>query len=858
MGAVINPEFPCRDGRSLLSLFSSFVSSLFQASFVIIEVMIRKGKYTKRVTPVQQAKRQAKRRFRWWHELSLKKKILVIVAPILAFLIIIPLATYLYFARDISNQERLMNRNNTGIVLYASNGTDEIYSSGRAKHRELIPLDQISDYTENALIASEDKNFYNHDGFSIGSMLGAVYGNFVSGGAAYGGSTLTQQLAKNTLLTADKSYLRKFQELSIAIAIERTYSKDEILSMYLNSVYYGENAFGIADASQTYFGVPPDQLDLAQSAMLIGLLPAPSAYSPISGNIDYARERQNTVLTRMVNNGFITESEKEAAKAQQLTYQPAKSPNDDSKAPHFTEMVLNELYKKYGEEKVTRSGYQVTTTLDVNMQNQLQTALTNNIRTIQANGGSNASGIAIDPSSGEIRALVGSADWANEEFGKVNMVTTPRQTGSSFKPMYYAQALADGDITPATILEDKRTDFGGGFAPNNADLRFRGNVTVRNALNWSLNIPAVKVMQKVGVSESIETAKRMGITTIDHDTDYGLSLALGTAEVPLLEMTNAYAAFANGGEQYAAITIKNIQSKYNDKVFASKETAKQVISEQSAFLISDILSDNSSRSSVFGSSLNVIDAKTRAVKKAAVKTGTTDDSKDAWTIGYAPQLAVGVWVGNNDNTAMANGGAIMAGPIWRNAMGSMLAGVPTSFPTVPGVVQRDVCSNGSLANTSVDGQTRKEYFLSSKLPTATCSVTPQSKDEEKKDQDEEVDDTDNTSPVATTTSLLVSPSTTAARGTTVTFSASVSDTTASGTMTFRDESTTLGVVTVSNGQATFSTSSLSLGSHSITAQFTPTTAADFQPSTSPSVTYLITPSVGDGGTPGGGTGIINR
>ena len=826
--------------------------------------MIRKGTYTKRVTPVQKAKREAKRRFRWWHNLSLKKKVLLIAAPILAFLIITPLATYLYFARDISNQERLMNRNNTGIVLYANNGTDEIYSSGRAKHRELVPLTQISDFTEKALIASEDKNFYNHDGFSIGSMLGAVYGNFVAGGASYGGSTLTQQLAKNTLLTADKSYLRKFQELSIAIAIERTYSKDEILAMYLNSVYYGENSFGIADASQAYFGTTPDKLDLAQSAMLIGLLPAPSAYSPISGNIEYAKERQDTVLTRMVNNGFITEAEKEAAKAVELAYQPAKSPNDDSKAPHFTEMVLNELYKKYGEEKVTRSGYQVTTTLDLNMQNQLQTAVTNNLRTIEANGGSNASGVAIDPKTGEVRALVGSIDWNQEQFGKVNMVTTPRQPGSSFKPLYYAQALADGKITPATILQDKKTDFGGGFSPNNADLRFRGDVTVRNALNWSLNIPAVKVMQKVGVSESVETAERMGLTTVDAKNDYGLSLALGTAEVPLLEMTNAYAAFANGGQQYATTTIKNIQSKYNDKVFASKETAKQVMSEQASFLISDILSDNGSRSSVFGSSLNVVDAKTRAVKKAAVKTGTTDDSKDAWTIGYAPQLAVGVWVGNNDNTAMANGGAIMAGPIWRNSMGTMLAGQQTSFPTVPGVVQRDVCSNGALADASVEGKTRKEYFMSSNLPTGTCSVKPQQQEEQKKDQDEEVDESEDTTPAETTTSLTVSPSTTAARGATVTFNASVSDVAASGSMTFKDGSTTLGVVTVSNGQATFSTSSLSLGSHSITAQFTPTNTEDFQTSTSSTVTYIITPSTGDNGNPGGsgtptpGTGNNNR
>ncbi|MBI3889249.1 transglycosylase domain-containing protein [Candidatus Saccharibacteria bacterium] len=324
--------------------------------------MVRQGKFTKRVTPAQHAKRQARRRFRWLRSLSWKKRFLYFGTPVLAFLIVTPMITYLYFARDISDQERLMNRNNTGVV---------------------------------------------------------------------------------------------------PIAIEQTYSKDQILDMYLNSAFFGGNSFGIEDAAVTYFGKKPADLTLGESAMLIGILPAPNAYSPLYGNMEYAKERQNTVLKRMLDNGVITEQEKDAALAEALPLQPVTALADSSKAPHYTEMVMKELYDKYGEEKVTRSGYQVTTTLDMNVQNQLQAAIDANMRTINRNGGSNASAVAIDPSTGEVRGLIGSYNWNDENFGKVNMVTTARQPGSSFKPIYYSQALADGTITPATILHDKKTDFGG-------------------------------------------------------------------------------------------------------------------------------------------------------------------------------------------------------------------------------------------------------------------------------------------------------------------------------------------------------------------------------------------------------------
>ncbi len=800
--------------------------------------MQRQGKYTKRVTPAQHAKRHVRRRFRWWHDLSWKKRLLYFGTPILAFLVLTPLLTYLYFARDISDQERLMNRNNTGVVLYANDGTTEIYSLGKAKHRELLTLDQISDTTEKALIASEDKNFYEHGGFSVFSILGALYANIATGGNNYGGSTLTQQLAKNTLLSENKNFLRKFQELSISIAIERQYSKDEILAMYLNSAFFGGNSFGIEDAAKTYFNKSPADLTLGESAMLIGLLPAPNAYSPLYGNMEYAKQRQTTVLTRMVDNKVITNDEKQAALAEALPLQPVKALADSSKAPHFTEMVMKELNNKYGAEKVMRSGYQVTTTLDVGVQSTLQTAIDNNMATIKRNGGSNASAVAIDPTTGELRGLIGSYNWDDEAFGKVNMVTTARQPGSSFKPIYYSQALADGTITPATILHDKKTDFGG-YSPLNADRRFRGDVTVRNALNWSLNVPAVEVMQKVGVEDAIKNARTMGIS-IDPNKDYGLALALGVAEVPLLEMTNAYAGFANQGLQYNTTTVKGINSKYNEKVFRPSESNKRIISEQGAFLISNILSDNAARAAVFGSSLNVYDAKTRAVKKVAVKTGTTDDSRDAWTIGYTPQMAVGVWVGNNDNTVMANGGSIMAGPIFTRAMGSILAGVTTDFSVPSGVVQRQVCSNGSLADAEVKGQTRAEYFISTYLPTARCGAKPAQQTQEEKQQE---DEPETNQPVETTVTLSGNPSGTSTFGSSVTFTAAVLPAAARGTVTFRDGSTVLGTVAVASGSASLTTATLAVGLHQISATFTPTDD-DYETSTASSITHTVTASGG--------------
>ncbi len=665
-------------------------------------------------------------RWQWFKGLSKPKKVALIGGPIAAFLIITPIITYVYFANAISDPDRLMNYSNTGVVLLDKSG-DAFYSFGTADRGERLPLDQISDYTEKALVSAEDKNFYKHGGFSLISIVGALYANLLSGDAtAYGGSTLTQQLAKNTLLSNNQTILRKYQELTVALAIEQTYSKDEILDLYLNSVYYGEGSFGIGAAAKTYFGKSAADLDLAESAMLIGVLPAPSAYSPVSGNIEYAKERQATVLARMVDNKAITQAEADAAKAQVLAYAPQEE-GPNGTAPHFAEMVLDELYKDYGEERVTRSGFRVTTTLDMSLQESANAAVDKQMPFIQRNGGTNASVVAIDPTTGELRALVGSADYNNADFGKVNMAITARQPGSSIKPLYYTEAMQKGLITPGTILEDKATDFGG-YKPLNADKKFRGDVTVRSAISQSLNIPSVEVMQKLGVKNSVAALKRLGISTIDDKTDYGLSLALGSAEAKLTDMTNAYAAFADGGKQFDVTTITRIDDKYEKNVFTGdKKSAKQVMGEEASFLISDILNDESARAPIFGSSLNTNGY------DVAVKTGTTDEARDAWTIGYSKQLAVGVWVGNNDNAPMKNGGSSMAGPIWRNTIIAGMKDQKNQPFTAPSGVQKVlICkSNGLRATGGGTEGTYQEYFMSSTIPSGSCDVPPAPLDTDK-------------------------------------------------------------------------------------------------------------------------------
>lgn len=675
--------------------------------------------HAKRYTQALRASALA--RWQAFQRLSRAQKIALIGGTTAIVLILVPLLTYLYFVRDIYDKNRLMNRNNTGIVLTDIN-QEVFYSSGRASSERDTTLEQMSPNVIEALVASEDRNFYEHSGFSIRHIGGAILGNLFSRDISrYGGSTITQQLVKNNLLTNDRNFLRKYQELSMAVAIESHYSKDDILEMYLNSVYFGERSFGISQAADTYFNKTPSELSLAESAFLVGLLPAPSYYSPYSSSEERWQEQQLRVLDRMLATNKIDQSQYDQALAQSLDF--AEPEIASAEAPHFTQMVIAELSERYGEERVARSGLKVTTTLNLKWQRQAEEIVQQRISIASSQGANNAALVAIDPGSGEIRALVGSVDWSEPEFGQVNMAIVPRQPGSSFKPIVYAEALDKKIITPATILKDERRVYGD-YRPENFDFRFRGDVSVRHALATSLNIPAIEVIEKLGVKEASEAAKRMGISTVTEPEKYGLTLALGTAETKLLEMTNAYAALANTGNQYTPTLINVIENKFGKQERLDTNRIRRVQSTEASYLISSILKDDQARAPTFGSSLNI------SGREVAVKTGTTNDNVDAWAIGYSPNLAVGVWVGDNQHRPMQLGGAAAAGPIWRQSLTTMLQDLPNERFLQPGnVVSVRVCNGHGVYD---------EYFIRGTAPSP-CNQPTNAEIEERRREEEEAE-----------------------------------------------------------------------------------------------------------------------
>ncbi len=679
--------------------------------------------------------------FSKFRALFTKKRVLIGLAIIAVFLIITPIVTYAYYAHDISDRERLMNRNSTGYVLKDRHGK-VFYEYGTVNSNDNVPLSKISDNLEHALIASEDKGFYSHPGFSVKGIIGAAYADVMHKSAtAYGGSTITQQLVKNRLLSTNKNYFRKYQEISMAIAVERKYSKDEILDMYLNSVYFGEGAFGINAAAKTYFGKSPGDLSVAESSMLVGLLPAPSAYSPISGDRELAVKQQKRVLGQMVEAGYLTASDRDKALAEPLHYADASS-TKQTYAQHFANMIIRDLEKKYGEEKVVRSGYQITTTLDLDWQKTAEQTVKDRVAVMKSLGGRNASLVAEDPTSGEIRALVGSVDWNNPDFGQVNMATALRQPGSSFKPIYFSKALQEKIVTPATILDDSEKTFGGKYSPRDYDNQFKGKMRLRNALAESRNVTAVEVMQKLGVDNAIEAAHEMGLSSVDGDpSQYGLSLALGTAEVRLIDMVHAYSAFANQGKQHERVMVTKIQDKYGHTVFQHKNAskAKDVRSKGSAYLIDSILSDKSARAPTYGSRLNI------PGHDVAFKTGTTNDSRDAWTIGFVPNLVVGVWVGNNEHepmTGLAGGSA--AGVIWKQTMSDYLQDIPTkSFQKPSTIIRISICEGQEARAVNTGTNTYAEYFIEGSEPTKTCNAVQPKKQEKTKPEDTKTKKKDN-------------------------------------------------------------------------------------------------------------------
>ncbi|MDA1169354.1 MAG: PBP1A family penicillin-binding protein [bacterium] len=627
------------------------------------------------------------------------------VALFLGLIVLLSVSIRVYRAYDVSNKDVIMNKGDTGLMLYDRTG-ELFFAFDRARPRIFVPLSGVPLHTQQAIVAAEDKGFFSHYGFSLSGIARSLYLNIKQEKVLYGGSTITQQLVKNSLLTRSKSIARKFQEIIIAVKLERNYSKKEILELYVNSAYFGEGVFGIEAAAKVYFNKGTHELTLSESAILAGLLPAPAAFSPLTSDEDMVQERQLMVLQHMEEQEYITASQKKSAVQDPIKIQK-RGTNLNKTAPHFALMVKEELDRIYGEETVIRAGMKVTTTLDLDWQKHAELAVKNHVDSFAASGVGNGAAVVLDPASGEVRALVGSADWFQEEYGKANMAISPRQTGSAFKPIVYAAGLEEKIITAITPLHDIPTTFIGNYRPQNYDGRFRGSVSVRRALANSLNVPAVETIIKTGIPDVVALAKRLGISTMSENAQYNPSTALGAENITLLDLTSAYGALANNGTLHKTVTSTAIHDKYGKEIVLEKKPPVQALSPQAAFIISSIIADNKARAEVFGQLLTIS-------RPAAVKTGTTQDYRDGWTVGYTPNLTVGVWIGNNDNTPMYRTPAsVGAAPLWKNLMEQYLSELPLrDFIPPAGISVRPFC-----------GSRTPEYFIPGTEPTRSCVPT---------------------------------------------------------------------------------------------------------------------------------------
>lgn len=586
--------------------------------------------------------------------------------------------------------------------LYDRTGTVLLYEIHGEERRSVVALAEIPDTVKLATIAAEDINFYRHHGLDWRGILRALFQNVLRGDIyAQGGSTITQQLVKNSLLGSERSYLRKIREQVLALRVERTYTKDEIFELYLNQIPYGSNAYGIAAAAETYFAKSIKDLTLAEAATLASLPKAPTHYSPYGSHQDELVARRNWILERMAEAGFAPRDGVERAKQERPPFAPVR---EALRAPHFVLFVREYLNEKYGEAFVEQGGLKVITTLDWRLQEEAEKIIREgaerNEELVQA---ANAALVAIDPKTGEVLTMVGSRGYWEKPFPEgcapgvscrfdphVNVATRSRQPGSAFKPFVYATAFRKG-YTPETVLFDVPTEFhplcnsdgtpGPGvddpekcYHPRNYDGTFRGPVTLRQALAQSLNLPSVKVLYLAGVQDSIRTAEAAGITTLTEPDRYGLSLVLGGAEVTLLEMTSAFGALAQDGILHPKSSILKIENAAGVVLEEKQDRALEVMDPEIARTLNDILSDNEARVPVFNprSSLYFPD------REVAAKTGTTQDFRDAWVVGYTPSLVAGVWVGNNDNTPMNQSGLsiMVAGPIWHRFLVSALGNTP--------------------------------------------------------------------------------------------------------------------------------------------------------------------------------------
>ncbi|MCK5122543.1 MAG: PBP1A family penicillin-binding protein [Candidatus Pacebacteria bacterium] len=600
---------------------------------------------------------------------------------------------FIYFSKDIPDPNKIIDRSVAqSTKIYDRTGEHLLYEIHGEEKRTIIKLDDVSQHLINATISSEDQQFYDHYGIDFKGIARAIYKDIIAGEKAQGASTITQQLIKNSILTSEKTFTRKIKEIILAIETEQKFSKDEILEMYLNQIPYGSNAYGIEAAAKTFFGKSAKDLDISEAALLAGLPKATTYYSPYGAHPEALEFRYKNIINQMLQEGYISEDEAKGAKEVEIL-KKIKPFQENITAPHFVMFVKQQLVDEFGEEKVEKGGLKVYTTLFYEMQMIAEDAVkkgaAENVKNYDAH---NAALVAIDPKTGKILAMVGSKDYFDiEEDGNVNVAISPhRQPGSSFKPFVYATAFKKG-YTPDTILFDTYTNFGKDgsgkeFRPHNYNFKYSGPVTIKNALARSLNIPAVKTLYLAGIEDSVETARDLGITTLNNPDTYGLSLVLGTGEVRLLDMVSAYGVFANEGNKNNYASILKIEDYKGEVLKEFKENSKQVLDVEVARNITSILSDNVARTPAFGSKSDLY----LGERPVAAKTGTTNSFKDGWTIGYTPSLAAGVWAGNNNATEMKRAGGIKAAaPIWNDFMTRVLALDPIEKFVSPELIETD-------------------------------------------------------------------------------------------------------------------------------------------------------------------------
>lgn len=599
------------------------------------------------------------------------------------------LSYFLFLERTLPDPETIATRKiGESTKIFDKTGQVLLYDIHGEQKRTIVPWEQIPANIKNATLASEDNSFYSHKGFDIRGIFRAFFNNLINLKLSQGGSTITQQLVKNALLGQEKTFSRKIKEIILSIEIERHFSKDQIFWMYLNQIPYGSNAYGVEAASETFFGKKAAELTLGESATLAALIRATTYYSPYGSHVDELLARKDVILLKMKDLGYINDSDYASAIKEKITFVPLL---EKIPAPHFVIMVKEYLTKKYGEDMVENGGLNIITTLDAKFQSMAEESVSKYaaINKEKYKAG-NAALVAIDPKTGDVLALVGSKDYYNiADEGNFNVATANRQPGSSFKPFAYAVAIYKG-YPDSTIIFDLKTEFNPNctpdglqtkdqygidcYHPQNYDGMFRGPVTIRQGLSQSLNVPSVKVLYLGGVSDTLDLAEKMGITTLSDRSRFGLSLVLGGAEVRLVDLTSAYGVFANDGIRNPWSIINKVETSDGQILEEKQENQTRAVDSQVARVINDILSDNSARAPVFGYSSPLY----IPGYNVAAKTGTTQENRDAWVVGYSPSLAVGVWTGNNNNESMTKQGAGIsaAGPMWNHFMSQVLPLLP--------------------------------------------------------------------------------------------------------------------------------------------------------------------------------------